>query len=584
MKTIDPILASATSLRNGLFITRLKYSQYSGAWSTFAYKALYKYEFNETSLKAEIEYPDLNTNVPTKIVIERGFRIGETNYYVDSPTFFLNNSSYNAFSRRCSITAHVLPNVPSTGVNGAQQVSNVLYALLVPYLITAEYPNRYNEPWKAWNMFPAGTTLNMQSLQSLTSILAHKYMVSIIPGRSGPYFINFGLANLDTSIETPDKIIPLNDNLSTTKSHQSSSRYLLYIDETNTIHTLGSSKNPTHNLGYIESTVSTTDIGKLDNASIQEQEWEITPDLALENGDIIAPDYDENDTKLIVIREAYNPSSEPSFRQWIKKPEYLASTTARFTLADAPQDSRNHRLDTFNFNTILSDADETIQHAFETIDDHIHTGAIPESGWIERSETWTRTGNYTFTISGDVTATYRKGTKIRYKDGGAFEYGVVISSSYSAPNTTVTLAANSDYAMASNPTDRAISFVENPEGFPTSFSIATTTSITSSAGSLSNIVVAVAKIAIIGGEIKFWFDVTFDLGSATALSIFASLPVTPAFTTAFVAGCRDASSGAVPVGLGAAVAANGTIWRLLSGSKWSVGNTKRFYGSGSVLF
>lgn len=210
--------------------------------------------------------------------------------------------------------------------------------------------------------------------------------------------------------------------------------------------------------------------------------------------------------------------------------------------------------------------------------------AIPESGWIERSETWTRTGNHTFTISGDVTATFRKGTKVRYKDGGSYEYGIVISSSYSAPNTTVTLAANSDYAMASNPTDRAISFVENPEGFPTSFSIATTTSITSSAGSLSNIVVAVAKIAIIGGEIKFWFDVTFDLGSATALSIFASLPVTPAFATAFVARCRDASSGAVPVGLGAAGAPYGTTWRLLSGSNWSVGNTKRIYGSGSVLF
>lgn len=92
------------------------------------------------------------------------------------------------------------------------------------------------------------------------------------------------------------------------------------------------------------------------------------------------------------------------------------------------------------------------------------------SGWIAVSDTWTRTGNHTFTISGDVTAIYQKGTKIRYKDGGSFEYGVIISSSYSAPNTTVTLATNNDYAMAAATiTDTAISYTENPQGFPSFF-------------------------------------------------------------------------------------------------------------------
>jgi len=69
-----------------------------------------------------------------------------------------------------------------------------------------------------------------------------------------------------------------------------------------------------------------------------------------------------------------------------------------------------------------------------------------------------------------VTATYRKGAKVRYKDGGGYEYGTIISSSYSAPNTTVTLATNSDYAMAAATiTDKYISYIENPEGFPQYF-------------------------------------------------------------------------------------------------------------------
>ena len=105
-----------------------------------------------------------------------------------------------------------------------------------------------------------------------------------------------------------------------------------------------------------------------------------------------------------------------------------------------------------------------------------HTHAyVPETGWIAITATWTRTGNHTFTVSGDVTATYRKGTKVRYKDGGSYEYGVVASSSYGAPNTTVTLITNTDYAMAAATiTDTYISYIDNPEGFPQWFNFTTT--------------------------------------------------------------------------------------------------------------
>jgi hypothetical protein len=107
----------------------------------------------------------------------------------------------------------------------------------------------------------------------------------------------------------------------------------------------------------------------------------------------------------------------------------------------------------------------------------LYSYLIPLNGWIPITATWTRTGNYTFTVSGDVTATYRKGAKIRYKDGGAYEYGVIGNSTYSAPNTTITLIENSDYAMASATiTDKYISYTETPEGFPDWFNWAPTLS------------------------------------------------------------------------------------------------------------
>ena len=109
--------------------------------------------------------------------------------------------------------------------------------------------------------------------------------------------------------------------------------------------------------------------------------------------------------------------------------------------------------------------------AFPISASHINNLAIAgATGWIQDTATWTRTGNHTFTVAGNRTLEFRKGTKVRYKDGGAFEYGVVASSSYSAPNTTVTMITNTDFTMsATTITDTWVSYVENAEGFPTSF-------------------------------------------------------------------------------------------------------------------
>jgi hypothetical protein len=99
--------------------------------------------------------------------------------------------------------------------------------------------------------------------------------------------------------------------------------------------------------------------------------------------------------------------------------------------------------------------------------------AIPNDGWIAAA-TWTRTGNLTFTLVGDVTAIYRKGLKVRYKDGGSYEYGVIASSVFGSV-TTVTLISNTDYAMAAATiTDNYYSPVENPEGFPHAFNFTST--------------------------------------------------------------------------------------------------------------
>lgn len=110
-----------------------------------------------------------------------------------------------------------------------------------------------------------------------------------------------------------------------------------------------------------------------------------------------------------------------------------------------------------------------VKTALQTLFDTIY---LSITGWKPITATWTRTGDHTFTVSGDVTAddNYRPGMKLRYKDGGAYEYGVINSRSYSAPNTTINLVVNSDYAMASATiTETYVSPIEKPNGFPEYF-------------------------------------------------------------------------------------------------------------------
>jgi preprotein translocase subunit SecE len=159
-------------------------------------------------------------------------------------------------------------------------------------------------------------------------------------------------------------------------------------------------------------------------------------------------------------------------------------------------------------------------------------------GWFGVTATWTRTGNYTFTVSGDVTTVYRKSAKIRYKDGGTFEYGVIGSSSYSAPNTTINLIPNTDYAMAAATiTDTYISYVETPEGFPLEFNFTPSpTNLTVGDGTYSY-----AKWSthdnLLYGRVHFVFGST------------SSISGTVDFAVPFAEGTYTASASRPPIGI-----------------------------------
>ncbi len=96
------------------------------------------------------------------------------------------------------------------------------------------------------------------------------------------------------------------------------------------------------------------------------------------------------------------------------------------------------------------------------------------TGWITAGETWVYASATTLTVSGDKTSKYRKGTKIKLTQTTA-KYFYVVAVSYAAPNTTVTLAAGSDYTLANATiTSPFYSYADCPQGFPDWFNWAPT--------------------------------------------------------------------------------------------------------------
>lgn len=95
------------------------------------------------------------------------------------------------------------------------------------------------------------------------------------------------------------------------------------------------------------------------------------------------------------------------------------------------------------------------------------------SGWIPVSDTFVYVSASSFKITGaDRTSIYTKGTRVKFTQTTA-KYAVVVSSSFAAGDTTVTILVNTDYTIANVAiTSPYYSYVVNPQGYPNWFTCA----------------------------------------------------------------------------------------------------------------
>ena len=92
------------------------------------------------------------------------------------------------------------------------------------------------------------------------------------------------------------------------------------------------------------------------------------------------------------------------------------------------------------------------------------------TGWLSAGEDWTFASadspTFTFTISGDKSAKYSPGMRIRIDQSG-IKYFIITSVSYSSPDTTITVYGGTDYTMTSATIKSpCYSMLKAPVGFP----------------------------------------------------------------------------------------------------------------------
>lgn len=142
-------------------------------------------------------------------------------------------------------------------------------------------------------------------------------------------------------------------------------------------------------------------------------------------------------------------------------------------------------------------------------------------GWLSNGLTWTYASASTFTVAGDYTTTFTKGTKLKFTQTTT-KYAVVVSSSYGAPNTTVTIAVNTDYVIANAAiTSPFYSYVENPQGYPSFYNWSPTQTGFSSAPANG-----IYEYSIIGNNKCLLFITQPANGTSNATGFSLTLPIT----------------------------------------------------------
>jgi hypothetical protein len=326
------------------------------------------YKLEGTSLEATLPDGDFDA---TSMMIERGALINGSPVTIKSDFYYA--KTYTCHKGIVHVKGDLLPYRYQT-VPADQTYSQVINACLAnaPYA-QATYDG--TPSWKNYKFYPAGKGAIFSPIMQLVTVLKQKYFIWMVDdGFDGVHnnirFIAVGLDKYSYGSWQSDWILT---DLLYKKEFAQIYKCLLWKDETGTVHKDTGTSAPYHNLGYLETTAARP-------VSIPNYAYCLRPDetssnlkvhLARQTGDEV---YINQNTPMlrtwarVEVIEVFDPKQTPSWHQIVKPIVFLSNTEG----GAMPESIKNATiyvpLVTGTFGGILSDADNNIQTAMETLD------------------------------------------------------------------------------------------------------------------------------------------------------------------------------------------------------------------------
>jgi hypothetical protein len=154
---------------------------------------------------------------------------------------------------------------------------------------------------------------------------------------------------------------------------------------------------------------------------------------------------------------------------------------------------------------------------------------IATDGWLMAGETWVYVSATSFKVTGvDVTAKYRKGTKIKLTDAASTKYFYVIAASFST-DTTITITAGADFSLSGGAiTNPYYSYAACPVGHPIWFSWTITWG-----GFSVNPALYIARFMLVGNACIAVMACGTGTSNATTFTVSAPIASTTLFSSSY---------------------------------------------------
>lgn len=465
-RTIDATLYAA--MTSGAFSPHMRAQYYRAGVKTAAQVLRYRLTGTELDITTDIFASD---TYPAYIELERGAVINGTPSFITTSKFYIGERHYEFFNATNTVARVKATLFPQTRITlaGDDTYKNVITAFCTAFSKTAVFDDSTAGFWN-YKMLPAGKQILLNNAMQFLNLLRQKYFIFACDQGSENVLFFAGMQDYHLS---PDYTMWMDDSIDVVAgdivTHNVfgveyvplDSRTYIARDENESIREGGTAGYPIQNLGYLEAAASFPALSQ------QKPLFQAAGAINLKplDGDVVTvdPNYFGLVAHPIEVIEEFDPKRQRlNWSTTVQQIHCLENTAGGALPSTIERVSNYTPLNTGMFDGLLNRNHNNLQAAMDALDNYA-------AGWIDCLEGWTYVSAVSFTVVDDKTAKFRKGSRLRYTQGGAFQYAIVYSSAYNAGTnrTTVTVFTNADYSFSNGTIyNKGISYLNHPFGFP----------------------------------------------------------------------------------------------------------------------